>query len=194
MEYRCSESDIAEAEARPLRDFFAAATPDEMRAAYELLAADDPDAPRVSDWDEVEFAFNRFFVGPAKLRAAPYASVHLDPEARLMSEATLAARDVYDALGLAVPDRAMPDDHLAYELDGAIALRFATGHVEPEQAEDLAGLRREFIAEHMGKWIPAFAQSVRQAGPPPAIEYVARRLEGWLEAEMNEADEAVTRG
>ncbi|WP_051693747.1 TorD/DmsD family molecular chaperone [Desulfohalovibrio reitneri] len=194
MEYRCSESDITGVAARPLRDFFAAVTKDDMRAAFELLAADDPDAPRVSDWDEVEFAFNRFFVGPAKLQAAPYASVHLDPEASLMSESTLAARGVYDALGLAVPDRAMPDDHIAYELDGAIALRFAAQHVEPERSGDLADLRRQFITEHMGKWIPAFAQSVRQAGPPPAIEYVARRLEGWLEAEMDEADEAVTRG
>ena len=51
--------------ATALRDFFAARNASEMECAYRSLAAAVPEAPHVvEDWETVEFAFNRLFVGP----------------------------------------------------------------------------------------------------------------------------------
>jgi TorA maturation chaperone TorD len=166
-----------------LRDFFGASTAAEMAGAYGALAAGGDSPPAPHDWGEVEFAFNRLFVGPGPLEAPPYASVYLEDQPRLMGRTGLLVRAVNDTLGLSAPGRGgTPDDHVALELDTALALgRLA--RARPGDAA-VAVLRHYFLADHMALWIPEFTNRIVLAcSVPTAISFAAWKLRKWVEAE-----------
>lgn len=171
--------------AADLRDFFAAQNQQSLRVAWRLLALNDATAPKVTtdaDFDQLEFSFNRLFVGPAKLQAPPYACMHMGARTHLMDQTTLAVRSVYSTLGLATPDSSTSDDHIAYELDCAIALDHALLNSTGKDARaELAALQNEFLVHHMGTWVPAFAARVLECDPHPAIAYATTRLQQWLQ-------------
>ena len=111
-----------------LRDFFWAPNGAALRQAYADLAATAALTSAVSmpgqadeestDWQAVEFAFNRFFVGPQAVIAPPFASIYLDPEPQLMGRTTLQVRDLYRLLNLQPAGAGViPDDHISFELD-----------------------------------------------------------------------------
>jgi TorA maturation chaperone TorD len=169
-----------------LRDFFAARDGRAMAAACATLSKAAPPAdgiPTSADTaDELEYAFNRLFVGPGAVPAPPYASVYLDPERRLMGESTRIAAAVYDALGVSSPLMgSLPDDHLALELDAAVAFRALKA---PEQSAELAALWDYFLRDHLMLWVPLFVACIRQEPDvPPAISHVASLLSAWLSDE-----------
>lgn len=134
-----------------LRDFFAAQDCDDLRAASEVIAREfGMPLPDTVDWLEVEYDFNRLFVGPAALPAPPYASAY-EEEPTLMSQRTLEVRNLYRRMGLAVPDQgSVPDDHLAFELDaflGLLALEAAGG----PSASEAATMREWLVLSHMSQ-------------------------------------------
>lgn len=171
MKVACHTHAAAEA----LRDFFLAAGSAELRGAYERLADAGADPPPVEDWDELEFAFNRLFVGPRSPVAPPYASVYLDGQALLMGSTTLTIRHMYYALGLTSPwENSLPDDHLGLELDAWRQMQCAASAVESEELREL----QDFLQDHLRKWVPLFAARVREAGDlPPALLFVVSLLE-----------------
>ncbi|MES9996057.1 molecular chaperone TorD family protein [Desulfovibrio aminophilus] len=165
-----------------LRDFFIAKDGVELEAAAGSLPVDLKAAvPAVSDWESVEFDFNRFFVGPRVLAAPPYASVYLSPEPQVMGEAALDARRVYEALGLQSPfDAQLPDDHLSLELD---ALRIMQGVLSHTPSEPLKALRDCFVHEHLNAWVPLFARRVRSVAPEhTVIRFMADAVERCVES------------
>ncbi len=180
-----------------LRDFFAARDGAALAAALAALGSAAAPAQRVmappaAGPDDIEFAFNRLFVGPGALDAPPYASVYLDTESRLMAESTRQAAAVYDALGLHSPlSGSLPDDHIALELDALVAfaeLREGSerndrphGRSQPWRGAELDALWRWFLCEHVARWVPPFLERVRAARDvPPAIAEVATQLAAWL--------------
>lgn len=165
-----------------LRDFFMARNRAELRTAYLTLAevALQP-APRGIQWDELEVAFNRLFVGPKALFAPPYAAVYLDPEPQLMGRTTLKMREFYQLLALASPARQqLPDDHLGLELDAYRQLQMAATQVNSPELLMLLG----YLCHHLGQWVPHFVARVHRAeGTPPALLFVVDQLAQWLTAE-----------
>ncbi len=173
------DNNLFSKQAPALRDFFASVDAEDLREAacgisrYFNLPIDND-----ADWREVEYDFNRLFVGPAAIPAPLYASAY-EEEPLLMGKTTLEVRDAYQALGLKVPNQnATPDDHLAYELDAAAAL----GSMSIEN--DAAGqLRKWFIGEHMGGWIPLLAAAVReQKDVSEPVLMAVEALTTWLES------------
>jgi TorA maturation chaperone TorD len=158
-----------------LRDFFLAANAADLQAAYKTLAAASPDHPEVDDWQAVEFAFNRLFVGPRRLQAPPFASVYLDGQPDLMGVSTLRARQIYHAVGLASPwENAVPDDHIGLELDALRQIGMALSEVESDELCKYYHLLHDDLAA----WTPRFCERVRAASDlPPAIRFVIDRLE-----------------
>ncbi len=153
-----------------------------MVRAARLLACEDAAGPDLAAADpaQVEFAFNRLFVGPMALEAPPFASVYLEPEPLVMGKTTLSVRGVYHALGLAsFLEGSLPDDHLGLELDCAAIM-----HAALEQRPDrtLSELYAWFVGEHMAAWVPAFAARVEAAASTtPVIAYCVRQLLRWLD-------------
>jgi TorA maturation chaperone TorD len=169
-----------------LRDFFAASDGQALLIALVDLnqasrggAAVPFNTPAA---DDLEFAFNRLFVGPGPVSAPPYASVYLDPDRRLMGAATRRAAAVYDALGLSSPlSGSLPDDHLALELDAALAFRTLAARRQDDQVD---ALWRYFLHDHMAHWLPKFAAAVAGAADvAPAIGFAVGLLSQWLAEE-----------
>lgn len=165
-----------------LRDFFAGMHAGDMQAAAGAIAAQSGPLPAVLDWEEVEFTFNRLFVGPMALQAPPFASVYLESEPRLMGPSTLKVREVYRNLGLASPqENSLPDDHLALELDACVVMQslVASGHSEYVQ------MWTDFVQGHMARWVPGFIARLRAAPElHPLFIVIADRVEEWLDSEL----------
>lgn len=164
-------------QAPALRDFFASVDADDIRAAAAGISRHfNIPMNEEKDWQEVEYDFNRLFVGPAAIPAPPYASAYAK-EPLLMGKATLEVRRTYRAIGLQVPDmNATPDDHLAFELDAAAALGVA-------QDSAFRPLKAWLIAEHMTDWVPRFADAVRnQSDVSEPVLMAVDALTSWLES------------
>jgi TorA maturation chaperone TorD len=177
---------------KALRDFFSAVDAADIEsAAKEISRHFSLPLNAAIDWVEVEYDFNRLFVGPRAVPAPPYASAYRD-EPALMGLPTLEVRDAYRRLGLAVPDQgATPDDHLAFELDAMVAFDALAGSVAAGEEAELAGLRAWFVAEHMAGWVPRFIEAARgQEDVSPPVAMAASALEQWLDQAVRAVDAA----
>lgn len=182
-----------------LRDFFAACDAHSLRHAWENMQRSLPEQfvnlSEDIDWKVVEYAFNYLFVGPTAVPAPPYASIWLAKQrhgladgwiesskpvrnrgALLMTEDTMDVRELYRKLGYAVPEQGcLPDDHLAYELDGLIkAVSAMPLGLVPASSRRRNKLLPEILAvdlaRRLSKWIPAFcARALAEPGLPHPI-------------------------
>lgn len=169
---------------KALRDFFFAVDAADLAAAAESLSRHtNTGLGQDIDWVEVEYDFNRLFVGPAAIPAPPYASAYQD-EPLLMGKPTLEVRELYHELGLAVPgEGTIPDDHLAFELDAVILLESLVAETDNTEA---ARLRDWLINEHMGQWVPRFIDAIKSQDAVSApIEMAADALKLWLDSVGN---------
>lgn len=168
-----------------LRDFFSAGTGESIQQAGMQLLRQFPEKSFFSqtehqiDWLAVEYDFNRLFVGPGVLKAAPYASVWLDEDAQLMSASTHDIRALYQALGLFVPDNvSVPDDHIAYELEVTVLL-----HPRRQQSP-YSLVWQWFVLEHVNRWLPLFIGQIKNNASTAFIQNLAFLLEYFL-SELN---------
>lgn len=170
-----------------LRDFFSARNAEELKAAAGGIAIHfHQSLDTATDWREVEYDFNRLFVGPLAIPAPPYASAY-ETDPRLMGAPTLAVRAAYRQLGLAVPDEgATPDDHLAFELDAVSACDTMLTQDFPQTADTVSPrtvheVREWLVKEHMSGWVPLFVQAVNaQQNVSPPVAMAVSALEQWL--------------
>jgi TorA maturation chaperone TorD len=167
-----------------LRDFFIGPDAESLEAAARRLAALGGLSLEGQDWREVEYEFNRLFVGPAPPAAPPYASVYLENEPRLMAESTLRVRHFYQMLGRVSPwQDTLPDDHLSLELDVCVVLRES---LLKGCDQELNGLYAYFMDEHLALWVPAFIEKVLgQSNLTRPIAGAIHLLADWLEYERS---------
>ena len=172
-----------------LRDFFISRQSSEIAKACNALShecmASVPIA--TTNWPDVEFAFNKLFVGPQAVLAPPFASVYLESEPHVMGETTLMVRRLYQTVGLVSPwEGKLPDDHISLELDACLHMR--TGLLKSGSAA-LGDIYSYFLNEHMARWIPVFVAKITEAQAlSPVIGWVGRELDNWLACERREVD------
>ncbi len=179
--------------AMALRDFFGAGCAAELADAAPALCAGRTLGE--NEARELEYEFNRLFVGPQAVPAPPFASIYLEKEPQLMGRSTLEVRELYHGLGLTVPEGGAPDDFLAYEMD--VWARLFTLELSEESDEvrhTLREARSWLVQEHMARWVPAFVERARAAlpaAPAPAdtsaspaiiMADILKSLENWLNA------------
>ncbi len=115
----------------------------------------DPAGPGALTWD-----FNRLFVGPGEMLAAPWESVYRSKTKLTFQEPTLHVREIYERFGVQSPAiHREPDDHLGLELAfvatlsdmaaRAAAMRDATRLARCFQAQ------KDFLQDHLLAWAPA---------------------------------------
>lgn len=164
-----------------LRDFFDAADGREIERSFSRLSrcfnqglCKETQYPDIS-WVEIEYQFNRLFVGPGQITAPPYASVYLEKQPVLMGPTTLDIRGIYASLELEVPDKGrIPDDFIAYELE-ALHVILTTHPLD-------ALVLEQFLVGHMIRWIPKFCDRCRQH---PNLIYPVEQTIEWLEWTIN---------
>ena len=112
---------------------------------------------RASEEDaiELEYEFNRLFVGPDKPQAAPYETVYVSSERVLMRHHTLEVRKAYRQQGFEVQAlNTEPDDHAAYECAFAAALL-------ERQDENSKVAFEDFMEKHLTRWVGAHTAEIR---------------------------------
>ncbi len=125
--------------------------------------------------------YTRLFIGPVPPAATPGESTYRSRSKALFRQETLEVRNAYRARGLlpqAYPRVA--DDHIAIELGFLAAL--AGRAVEGLQAADAEAVAvaeqasREFLAEHVLRWIDAYADDLSAVGSGSLYESLVRLM------------------
>lgn len=163
----------------PLRDEDGAAA---RGTALLLESAEVGEGP-----DAVRRDFTRLFVGPGRLKAPPWESVHRSRDRLLFEAETLQVREWYARFGLAAPRlNREPDDHVALELEflAALAERALTALEEdrPDDATALVEAHQAFLAEHVLPWVPALMEMIRENAETSFHTGVAELVTGALES------------
>lgn len=128
------------------------------------------------DIEELEFEFNRLFVGPNRLEVPPYESTYRNAERVVMQDETLAVRRFYEKAGLVVSKKNIePDDHIALELEFVCyllenSLKDATYYQFYE----------EFLEEHLFQWVESHCELIREKTVNTFLNGVSYILQGLL--------------
>ena len=167
-----------------LRDFFISRHSSDIAKACIALSHECTASVPVAatNWQDVEFAFNKLFVGPQAILAPPFASVYLESEPHVMGETTLMVRRLYQTVGLVSPWKGkIPDDHISLELDACLHMRSG---LQKSGSSQLCDIYSYFLNEHMVRWIPAFLAKINEAQElPTVISWVGQELDSWLVCE-----------
>lgn len=149
-----------------LRDFFMARSAMEMQKAFCALPQNygmlsDKECGQ-ADWQQVEYEFNRLFIGPEHVIAPPFASVYLEEAGILMGQSALQMRDLMHELGLCVPQEgSIPEDFLPYELD-VLHILYTTKQQQQNNIPLCAALQEaeQWLMGHLVAWLPLFIKRV----------------------------------
>lgn len=174
------EMDVSTLAAMQAADFpFCLALPPAGEAGQEaygnlqaaLVAISSP--PIAGELNELAADYAAIYLNNS-IGASPYESVWLDNDHLACQHSMFELRELYAAAGLEVPNwRQRYDDHLVCQLQ---YLR----HCLLQDEIDWAALAT-FIDDHLGYWLPDFAQRVTQFGKTDFYAGVAEVTYVWLE-------------
>jgi len=138
-----------------------------------------------ADLEPLKVDFAKLFAGPYQLSAAPYGSVYLEGERKMMGNSTLDARERYRDAGLdtAKTFKDAPD-HISAELEFMYYLIFkeigAFANADIETAIDFIQRQKSFLEDHLMIWVPEFAKSIIENAENPFYPNLARATEIFL--------------
>jgi len=144
-----------------------------------------------ADIEQANYEYNRLFIGPDKVLAAPYESVYRNSQRLMMQQETLRVRRFYNILGLgcaAVGNQ--PDDHLGLELECMSYLLYRMLQ-ENELRDVLIEYYREFLDNHVLTWVFNHCEDVLNNSKTQLCGGMAMLLKGMLEIEKIETKEYV---
>ncbi len=142
---------------------------------------------RIPEWlEELAQEYARLFLGPKQPPAVPYASFYLSETKALMSEETIEVRKKYLEAGMAVKDLyRIPEDHIGIELEFIYELTKQIldwlNEGEQEMAAKFFEIRKNFIKDHMLKWVPLFAETLLENTKEDFYKGAAYILRGVIE-------------
>ena len=156
----------------PRAEWLAAFAEDRLFEAWPFSSSDDRTAAGLAlltafcrRWDPEQldalpWDFNRLFVGPGEMLAAPWESVYRSKTKLTFQEPTLQVRELYEQFGVQAPAvHREPDDHLGLEL--AFVATLSDLAARAAAAGDVAQLprcfeaQRDFLQDHLLVWAPA---------------------------------------
>ena len=156
----------------PRAEWLAAFAGDRLFEAWPFPSRDDRTAAGLAllnafcaGWDPagrgaLEWDYNRLFVGPGEMLAAPWESVHRSKTKLTFQEPALQVRAIYERFGVQAPAvHREPDDHLGLELAFVATLSdLATGAAAGDDTAQLATCfrtQKDFLQDHLLAWAPA---------------------------------------
>lgn len=151
-----------------------------------------------SEFEALEIDYSRLFEGPGQVLAPPWESVYFNENRLTFQEETLAVRRWYRRFGLeSLKVRKEPDDHVGLELSFLAYLIGKTIEALEQEGSAAAAYyleaQRQFLAEHLGKWIDLWTERVQAEAKTDFWPGVALLAEGavlfwreWLTGEIPE--------
>ena len=134
--------------------------------------------PAGEDLEPLKVDFSKLFVGPYQLSAAPYGSVYLEGERKMMGDSTLDVKNRYREAGLdtAKTFKDVPD-HISAELEFMYYLIFkeieAFSNSDTETAIDFVQKQKSFLEIHLMAWVPQFTNSIKENTENPFYSNLA---------------------
>ena len=156
----------------PRAEWLAAFARDRLFEAWPFPSGDDRTAaglallaPFCRGWDPARLGaltwdFNRLFVGPGEMLAAPWESVYRSKTKLTFQEPTLQVRELYARFGVHAPAmHREPDDHLGLELAFVATLSDlaaqATARGDTALLKSCFETQADFLRDHLLAWAPA---------------------------------------
>ena len=134
--------------------------------ASVFSAAMEDNIKQYSD-EDLAAEYAKLFVGPSELIAAPYGSVYLDGERRVMGDSTMEVIKLYEEEGLGRDEnfKELPD-HVAVELEFMSFLIYK--EIEALRKNDfktaLAYVEKQegFLHGHLRQWLPLLCEKIKE--------------------------------
>jgi TorA maturation chaperone TorD len=138
-----------------------------------------------ADLEPLKIDFSKLFVGPYKLLAAPYGSVYLEAERKIMGNSTLDVKKRYREAGLdTAKDFKDAPDHITAELEFIYFLIFkeieAFSNSDLESAIGFIQKQKSFFEDHLMAWVPEFANSIIENAEHPFYPNLAKATTTFL--------------
>ena len=138
--------------------------------------------------------YSRLFVGPFELLAPPYGSVYLDTGRTMMGDSTMDVKNRYTDIGLNLSQTLKEaPDHIAIELEFMYYLIFkeieAMEKAELENAMDYLRVQKEFLEDHLGHWVPEFADDVEKNASTDFYKSLARATKVFVQKDLDDISE-----
>jgi len=136
-----------------------------------LSGIDEKDIDKVIEELSVDYA--RLFLLAGGVH--PYESVHLGKEGLVMEKPWEEVREAYRKVGLAKGEgEKEPEDHIAMEL---AFMSYLCG-------KDESKMQKEFLEEHLLRWVPQFCDDVAQKAESDFYRGIAKLTKGFLALEQ----------
>jgi TorA maturation chaperone TorD len=138
-----------------------------------------------ADLEPLKVDFAKLFVGPYKLSAAPYGSVYLEGERKMMGDSTLDIKNRYREAGLtmAMNFKDAPD-HITAELEFMQYLIFkeieAISYLDIETAIGFIQKQKFFLEDHLMAWVPEFVSKIAEHAETSFYQSLAKTIESFL--------------
>ena len=138
-----------------------------------------------ADFEPLKVDFAKLFVGPYQLSAAPYGSVYLEGERKMMGNSTLDVRKRYRDAGLdtAKTFKDAPD-HIGAELEFMHYLIFKEiegfANADIETAIVFFQRQKSFLEDHLVAWVPQFAAGIIANAETSFYQNLAKATELFL--------------
>ncbi|MEN8144586.1 MAG: molecular chaperone TorD family protein [Gemmatimonadota bacterium] len=130
----------------------------------------------LEDREQAAIDHAKLFLGPFEILVAPWASFYLEREPRLMGPTSTYAARAYAEAGLA-PGNKLKDvpDHVTHELEFMYFMAFSQATTgDPMWADRQA----RFWREHLGCWLPKFAEALEHVVAHPFYQTLAQTIAG----------------
>ncbi len=136
--------------------------------------------------ESIRVDFAKLFVGPYKLLAAPYGSVYLDTERKMMGDSTLDVRSRYRDAGLDTSKNFKDaPDHISAELEFMYYLIFkeieAFADSDTETAMGFIQQQKSFLEDHLMAWVPELAENIIENAENPFYPNLAKATQSFLQ-------------
>jgi TorA maturation chaperone TorD len=129
--------------------------------------------------------YTRLFLGPFQIPAKPYGSVYLDGAHVVMGDSTMQALAAYRDGGFEVAaDFSEMPDHVAVELEFLYLLSFKIGQPGGTEGDRLSAVKKGFLNDHIGRWIPGLADAMRKHAETDYYRLLADLTERFVLEEM----------
>ena len=140
--------------------------------------------------EQIRVDFAKLFVGPYKLLAAPYGSVYLDSERKMMGDSTQDVKNRYREAGLSTAQNFKDaPDHISAELEFMYYLIFkeieAFADSDTEAAMGFIQKQKSFLEDHLMAWVPEFAKNIIDNAENPFYPNLAKATESFLQENYN---------
>ena len=132
-----------------------------------------------TDFELLKIDFSKLFVGPYELSAAPYGSVYLEGERKMMGDSTQDVRNRYLEAGLdtAKTFKDAPD-HISAELEFMHYLIFkeieTLADADLKTAIGFVQRQKSFLEDHLMTWVPQFTTSIMENATTDFYKNLAR--------------------